>query len=115
MPLTLNTAPPVLSVAPVTLSAPGRAVDLELRISAPTHGSGGTLPISFFSVGYEASVQTTYWGSRPELVEVLNLAARGLVRPTVATVPLERAMDAYRGMEAGRVTGRVVIDPTLPA
>jgi hypothetical protein len=34
---------------------------------------GGTLPVSFFSVGYEVSIQTTYWGSRPELVEVLNL------------------------------------------
>src|SRR6266545_4454868 len=33
---------------------------------------GGTLPVSFFSVPYEASIQTTYWGSRPELVEILD-------------------------------------------
>ncbi|WP_416905485.1 NAD(P)-dependent alcohol dehydrogenase [Micromonospora echinospora] len=38
---------------------------------------GGTLPVSYFSVPYEVSIQTTYWGSRPELVEVLDLGARG--------------------------------------
>lgn len=73
--------------------------------------AGGTLPISFFSIGYEVSVQTTYWGSRPELVEVLELAARGLVQPTVTTVPLDQALDAYRLMEAAQVTGRIVVDP----
>jgi len=41
--------------------------------------AGGTLPVSFFSVPYEVSIQTTYWGTRPELVEVLDLAARGLI------------------------------------
>ena len=39
--------------------------------------AGGTFPFNFFALPYEVSVQTTYWGSRPELVEVLDLAARG--------------------------------------
>jgi len=43
---------------------------------------GGTLPISFFAVPYELSVQTTYGGSRPELIEVLDLASRGLLHAT---------------------------------
>lgn len=43
---------------------------------------GGTLPISFFAAPYELSVQTTYWGSRPELIEVLDLASRGLLHAT---------------------------------
>ncbi|MFF5262401.1 NAD(P)-dependent alcohol dehydrogenase [Actinomadura viridis] len=72
---------------------------------------GGTLPVSFFSVPYEVSVQTTYWGTRPELIEVLDLAARGLLRPDVTTFPLERAMDAYRAMEHGELAGRAVIVP----
>jgi propanol-preferring alcohol dehydrogenase len=38
--------------------------------------AGGTLGVSFFSVPYEVSIQTTYWGSRPELIEVLDLGAR---------------------------------------
>ncbi len=32
---------PVVSVSPVVLSAPGRAVDLQMRVSAPTSGSDG--------------------------------------------------------------------------
>lgn len=73
--------------------------------------AGGTLPLSFFSIPYEVSVQTTYWGSRPELVEVLDLAARGLLRPAVTTYPLDQAADAYRRMEAGELSGRAVITP----
>jgi alcohol dehydrogenase, propanol-preferring len=41
--------------------------------------AGGSVPLTFFSQPYEVSIQTTYWGSRSELVEVLELAARGLV------------------------------------
>ncbi|HEY3482870.1 MAG TPA: chlorophyllase [Streptomyces sp.] len=44
------TAPvPVLSVSPVVLPVPGRAVDLELRVSAPVTGSG--LPVILLSHG----------------------------------------------------------------
>ena len=72
---------------------------------------GGTLPISFLTSRHEVSVQTTYWGSRPELVELLDLAARGLVRSRVTKFSLDRAMDAYRALEAGRVEGRAVVVP----
>jgi propanol-preferring alcohol dehydrogenase len=74
--------------------------------------AGGTLAVSFFSVPYELSIQTSYWGSRPELVQVLELAARGLVHAKVATFDLDRAGDAYRAMEAGELQGRAVITPT---
>jgi len=72
---------------------------------------GGTLPLSFFSVPYEVSLQTTYWGTRPELIEVLDLAARGLLRPETVRFPLDRAADAYHQMETGGFTGRAVIVP----
>jgi alcohol dehydrogenase, propanol-preferring len=52
-----------------------------------------------------------YWGSRPELVEVLDLAARGLLRPVTTTYPMDRAADAYRDLADGNVTGRAVIVP----
>lgn len=73
--------------------------------------AGGTLPVSFFSVPYEVSIQTTYWGSRPELIEVLDLAARGLLRPKITTFSLDSAMDAYKAMEEGRLEGRAVVVP----
>jgi propanol-preferring alcohol dehydrogenase len=74
--------------------------------------AGGTFPFSFFSQPYEVSIQTTYWGSRPELVEVLDLAARGLLRPTVTTVPLEGAVEAYHRLAVGSALGRQVVVPS---
>lgn len=47
------TPAPVLSVSPVVLPAPGRAVDLQVRVSAPT--TGGELPILLLSHGHGPS------------------------------------------------------------
>jgi len=74
--------------------------------------AGGSLPVSFFSVPYEVSIQTTYWGTRPELVEVLELAAQGRLRARATTFPLEHALDAYHAMEDGKLEGRAVITPS---
>jgi len=56
-------------------------------------------------------VQTTYWGSRPELAEVLLLAARGLITPTVSTFDLDDAPRVYEDLAAGKIDGRAVIVP----
>jgi alcohol dehydrogenase, propanol-preferring len=74
--------------------------------------AGGTLPVSFSGIPYEVSIQTTYWGFRSELIEILDLGARGLVRPRITTYDLDTAMDAYRSMESGRLEGRAVVVPT---
>src|SRR3954451_983091 len=47
---TVSAPNPVLSVSPVVLSAPGRAVDLQMRVSAPVTGS--ELPIILLSHGH---------------------------------------------------------------
>jgi propanol-preferring alcohol dehydrogenase len=73
--------------------------------------AGGTLPVSFFGLPYEASVQTTYWGNRRELVEVLDLANRGLLHAATTIYPLEDAVSAYKDLAHGEVTGRAVIVP----
>jgi len=70
---------------------------------------GGTLPVSFFGVPYEASVQTTYWGNRAELVEVLDLAARGLLHAEVTRFDLDHATEAYDLLRRGEVSGRAVV------
>lgn len=72
---------------------------------------GGTLPLSFFSLPYEVSVQTTYWGSRPELAEVLDLADRRLLVPHITRYDLADAPQAYEDLLAGKVDGRAVIVP----
>jgi propanol-preferring alcohol dehydrogenase len=72
---------------------------------------GGSFPFGFFSLPYEVSLQTTYWGTRPELTEVLELAARGLLVPEVTTHPLEDAAAVYRALAEGAVEGRAVLVP----
>jgi alcohol dehydrogenase, propanol-preferring len=75
-------------------------------------GAGSaTVPVGFYTQPYEASVQSICWGSRPELAEVLRLAARGLVSPEVTTFSLDDALDAYRQMQDGTLRGRAVIVP----
>jgi pimeloyl-ACP methyl ester carboxylesterase len=44
----------VISVSPVVLSAPGRGIDLQVRISAPL--TGNQLPIIVFAHGYGSSL-----------------------------------------------------------
>ena len=51
---TVSAPTPVLSVSPVVLPAPGRAVDLQLRVSAPLTGSS-ELPIILLSHGHGPS------------------------------------------------------------
>ncbi len=72
---------------------------------------GGTLPVSLFSVPYEASVQTTSWGNRRELVEMLDLAGRGLLRAATTVYPLEDAPRAYEDLAHRVLTGRAVVVP----
>lgn len=93
-----------------TLAASAAAVAVQGDLTIVGIG-GGTLPVNFFSLPYEASVQTTYWGSRVELAEVFDMAARGLLTPTSTTYALDDAAAAYRDLEAGKVHGRAVIVP----
>jgi propanol-preferring alcohol dehydrogenase len=72
---------------------------------------GGEIPLGFFSQPYEVSIATTYWGSRPELSELLALAASGQVSTERTVYPLEDAARAYRDLHDGTVTGRAVVVP----
>ena len=72
---------------------------------------GGEVPLSFFSQPYEVNIATTYWGSRPELAELLALAARGDVTAESTVYSLDDAVRAYRDLHEGKVTGRAVVVP----
>lgn len=71
----------------------------------------GTLPVSFFTLPYECSLATTYWGSLPELVEVIELARSGGIRAHVERFALDRVHEAYDRMRNGQLRGRAVIVP----
>ncbi len=72
---TLNAPTPVVSVSPVVLPTPGRAVDLQIRVSAPA--TGRELPIILLSHGHGNS---WYLSSMNGYGPLANFwAARGFV------------------------------------
>ena len=72
---------------------------------------GGALPVNFHSPAKECSVASPYWGSIPELMEVVSLAQAGKIRMLVEQFPLERASEAYHLLHDGKIQGRAVIIP----
>ena len=67
--------PPVMSVSPLTLSVPGRPVDLEVRVSAPLTGTD--LPIILFSHGHGGAYGLSSLDGYLPLAKVW--AARGFI------------------------------------
>jgi propanol-preferring alcohol dehydrogenase len=75
-------------------------------------GAGpGTFAWNFYALPYEVNLSTSFWGSIPELHEVIALAQRGLIKAHVQRFSLDNAMEAYRLMEKGQLSGRAVIVP----
>ena len=73
--------------------------------------AGGALSWNFYTLPYEVNVTTSFWGSLPELHEVIAMAQRGLITPHVQRFTLEDGMHAYELMEKGQLSGRAVIVP----
>jgi alcohol dehydrogenase, propanol-preferring len=72
---------------------------------------GGVAKVGFGQTGYDVAVRSPYWGSRSELVEVLDMARRRQVEVEIQTYSLEDAPRAYEDLHAGRIRGRAVILP----
>ncbi|MFF4255426.1 NAD(P)-dependent alcohol dehydrogenase [Streptomyces sp. NPDC001663] len=73
---------------------------------------GGTLAVGFGGgLPFEVSASFPYWGTRPELMEVVELARQGLVSSHVETFTLDEAPTAYERLHAGDINGRAVVLP----
>jgi propanol-preferring alcohol dehydrogenase len=73
---------------------------------------GGTLAVGFGgALPFEVSACFPYWGSVPELLDVVALARQGLVSCHVETFSLEEAPMAYERLHAGEINGRAVVLP----
>ncbi|WP_224366114.1 NAD(P)-dependent alcohol dehydrogenase [Hyalangium versicolor] len=72
---------------------------------------GGVLPFHFFGVPTECQVVAPFWGTLPEMLEVVELAQAGRLRMTVERFPLEQVADVYRRMHEGTLKGRAIITP----
>jgi propanol-preferring alcohol dehydrogenase len=71
----------------------------------------GNLNWNFMALPYEVNLTSTYWGTRSELIEVLALAERGLLKGHITYYPLEKAVEVYEQLHAGKIVGRAVITP----
>ncbi len=96
-----------LALAAQSVARGGRLVVVGL--------AGGSLSYNFLAVPWEAEVVSSAWGSRSELVEVLELARRGHIQSRVQTYPLEKVNEALEDLEAGAVDGRAVVTPGAKA
>lgn len=68
-------------------------------------GKGLDLPLGW-------QVSAPFWGSRGDLVAVVELARQGLLDPEIEVVPFDDVPAAYARLEAGTVTGRLVVVPS---
>lgn len=73
--------------------------------------ANGTFEWNFYKVPYEVELTSTYWGTIEELHEVVDLYRAGQIKPDVTIYPLEDAIDAYKALEAGELSGRAVVAP----
>ena len=103
----------------VVLDCVGTDATLALDVAAVAAGgsvmvigvAGGTLPLTFATMPFDASITHPYWGSAIELAEILELARTGRIRAHVEHFPLDRADEAYQRMRDGTLSGRAVITP----
>jgi alcohol dehydrogenase, propanol-preferring len=72
---------------------------------------GGTFPMRFGAVALETHVIFSFWGTREELVDVVELARAGAIELEVERVPLAAVPAAYERLAAGGCSGRVVAVP----
>lgn len=92
-----------------TVDIAGAAAAIEGEISIV--GLGGALAVGMATTAPDVSVRAPYWGSRPELIEVLELARLGSVSVEVETFTLDEAPRAYDLLRQGKIRGRAVIVP----
>ncbi|WP_392757266.1 NAD(P)-dependent alcohol dehydrogenase [Streptomyces sp. LN590] len=93
-----------------TVRTAGAVAAVEADVTIVGLG-GGTLPVGFGVLPFEVSVMAPYWGSRSELIEVLDLARAGAVSVHTETYSLDEAPLAYERLHHGKINGRAVILP----
>jgi propanol-preferring alcohol dehydrogenase len=71
---------------------------------------GGPL-LALRAIAEEIAVLGSFWGTRQELATVLDLIARGIVRPRVTTHPLDEILTWVERLRAGEVEGRIAFVP----
>ncbi|WP_017932712.1 NAD(P)-dependent alcohol dehydrogenase [Nocardioides sp. Iso805N] len=96
-------AAPTIKAAQGSLAIGGRLTVVGI--------AGGVTDWSFFTNPYEATITNTYWGTIEDLHEVVAMYRAGQIVPDVERYAMEDALEAYRKLEAGELSGRAVVTP----
>jgi len=60
---------------------------------------------------YGSRIRAPYWGARPELMEVIELARTGHLEVETEQFSMDQAPEAYRKLHDGELRGRAVVVP----
>ncbi|MDF1478923.1 NAD(P)-dependent alcohol dehydrogenase [Leifsonia sp. H3M29-4] len=93
-----------------TVELAGKLAAIEGDVTIVGIG-GGALPVGFGALPYDVAVRAPYWGSRAELIEVLDLARAGKITVETEVFSLDDSPAAYEKLHAGTIRGRAVIVP----
>ena len=96
-------ATPTIKTAQACMATKGRLTVVGI--------AGGTTEWSFFTNPYEAEITNTYWGTIEDLFEVVDMYRAGQITPDVERFSMDDALEAYRRLEAGELSGRGVVVP----
>lgn len=95
---------------PETCALAGQMVHAQSEITVVGVGTGA-VPVGFLTLPHDVRVRAPYWGSIPELHEVLALARRGDITVETETFTFESAPAIYERMHARTLRGRAVLVP----
>ncbi|WP_167138572.1 NAD(P)-dependent alcohol dehydrogenase [Diaminobutyricimonas sp. TR449] len=73
--------------------------------------AGGATEWSFFTTPYESTITNTYWGTIADLHEVVDMYRAGQITPEIERYSMDDALEAYRKLESGQISGRAVVVP----
>jgi propanol-preferring alcohol dehydrogenase len=93
----------------VNIAASSAAAEADIQVVGI---GGGAVPVGFGSTAYDVTVRAPYWGSRSELIEVLELARHGQVSVEIEAFSLDEAPKAYQLLHDGEIRGRAVVVPS---
>ena len=93
-----------------TVELAGAAAASEADVTIVGVG-GGALPVGIQTTAWDVAVRAPYWGSRSELMEVIDLARKGQISVEVQRFSLDEAPHAYELLHEGKIHGRAVIVP----
>lgn len=96
-------ATPTIKTAQASMAQGGRLTVVGI--------AGGVTEWSFFTTPYESTMTNTYWGTIEDLYDVVAMYRAGQIVPDIERYAMDDALEAYRKLEAGELSGRAVVVP----